>query len=144
MQGVRLRRIGNFKTEGETARLIIKMVTRNAQVGQQTVDLINSVVAHPLLEIPEVAPDESKPLVVDDVLFGIGILVETIEMSIWPQVLQYFPAVTTTAKSDVDIDTVRLDSQPVNAFFPKHWYMVCLRRDNHLFSISLQEMSPAP
>ena len=100
------------------------MVTRHAQVGQQAVHMVHAIVAHPLAEIPEVAPDKGEPVVIDDIPFSVGILVEAVEMALSIQMTEDFPAVTATTEGNIHINTVGLDSQPVNALLEKHRNMV--------------------
>jgi hypothetical protein len=42
----------------------------------------NAIVLHPVGDIPEVAPHESETGIVNDVLFGIGILIEAVQMTV--------------------------------------------------------------
>ena len=120
-----------LKAEGEAARLVVEMVTGDAQVGQQAVDMLHAIVAHPLFHISEVAPDEGESVVVDDIFLRIGILVETVEVTVRPQTAQNLAAVAAATERDVHIDPVGLNGQPVNALLQKHWYVVCLCSDNH-------------
>ena len=99
-------------------------MTRHAEVGQQTVHVFYTVVAHPLLDIPKVAANEGESIIIDDILFGVCILVETIEVSLSTQVPQNLTAVTAATKSDIHINTIGLDSQPVNALLKKHRHMI--------------------
>ena len=134
----------SVEAEREAAAFVVEVVARNAKVGQQAVNFLHSIVAHPLLDIPEVAADKGESVIVDHVLLSIGILVEAVEVAVEPQASQDLAAVSAAAESHVHIDTVRPDSQAVNAFCQKHWYVVCLCRDNHLSqSISAEGFAAA-
>ena len=60
--------------------LRIEVMTRHTEVGQQSVDLLDAVVAHPVLQITEITSYKREALIADDVLLCILVLVETIQM----------------------------------------------------------------
>ena len=82
------------------------------------------MIAHEVLQIPEVAAYKCESLVVDDVTLCISVLIETVEVGVARQAFQNFATVTTAAKRDVDIDFVLSDVKPVNTLFEQYGHMV--------------------
>ena len=110
----------------ESSAGLVEVVRRHAQVGQQPVDVLFAIIAHPLLHVAEVAAHKHQPLVVVvDVLLGILVLVEGVESSLWPQTAQYLVRVAATAVGDIYIDTIGLDVQPVDALLQQDRYVIC-------------------
>ena len=91
------------------------MMTRYTQIGQQSVYVVHTVVAHPVAEVSEVAPHEGETLVVHDVLFSILVLIETVQMTLFAQSAEYLLAVAATTEGYVYINTIGLDVKPVDA-----------------------------
>ena len=106
---------GSLETEREATGGIVEVMTRHAQIGQQAVDVVNAVEAHPVLQIPEVRAHKRESAVVDDVPLGIGILVEAVEVSLFAQPAQDFARMAPTAERHVHIRAVGPDVQTVDA-----------------------------
>ena len=93
------------------------MVARHPKVGNQAMDVVHTVVAHPVRQIAEVAAHKRKAFVAfGNIAFGIGILVEAVKMTVVAQAAQNFAAVTTTAKGDINIGARRVNVTAVDAF----------------------------
>ena len=104
------------------------MVRRHPEVCQQSVDVVDTVVAHPVFQIAEVAAYECELLVrVAYVAFGIGILVETVQMRAFGQPAQYLARVSAAAERHVDVYATGLDVEPAHALVEQNRYMVALR-----------------
>ena len=115
------------EAEGEPAALVVQMMARHTEVGQQTVDLLHVVVAHPVLDISKVASDEGESIIIDDIFLRIGILVEAVEVAFLPQATEDLPAVATPAECHIYINTVGLDFKPVDALPEEYWNVICRR-----------------
>ena len=70
------------EAEGEASALIIEMMARYTQVGKQPVNTFLAIVAHPVLQVSEVGAYEGEVLIGDDVLFGVGVLVEAVQVTV--------------------------------------------------------------
>lgn len=94
-----------------------QMVARHAKVGQYAINMLHIVVAHPVLQIPEIAPHKGKALVaIRYVLLCIGVLVKTVEVGVIAKPPQYFAAVSASAKGHIYIDATGLNVKPVHCF----------------------------
>ena len=51
---------GSIEAEGKPTFGIIEVMTRNAQIGKQSVNLINTMIPHPVFQISEIASDEGE------------------------------------------------------------------------------------
>jgi hypothetical protein len=71
--------------------------------------VVYSVIPHPVADISKVAPDKGESIIVNDVFFGIGILVEAEQMPLFTQSPQYFATMSTAAKGNIHIDPMRMD-----------------------------------
>ncbi len=109
------------------------MVARHPQVGKQSVESFHSVVAHPVLEISEVAPHECEVVLRTHVLFRIRILVEAVQVSATVQLLQYSAAVTATAERHVDVCPVMFDVKSADALFEQYRHVICIDDGSHCF-----------
>ena len=125
---------GRVETEGESSRLIVKVMTGYAQVGQQSVNLLYTVILHPIADISKVAANEGKSIIVDDIFFCVGILVKTVQMTFRTQARQYLFGMTATTESYVYVNAVGLDIQPVNALLKEYRNVICFCRYDHLFT----------
>ena len=114
-------------------------MARNSEVGQQPVNLLDAVVAHPVLQIPEITSYKCEALIADDVLLCILILVEAVQMSLCPQPTEDLTAVSAAAESHIYVNTVGLDLKPVDALLQEYWYMVTFNYHcgSKLFTFSL-------
>ena len=91
--------------------------------------MVNTIVAHPVFQIAEVAAYECELLVrVANVAFGIGILVEAVQMGAFRQSAQYLARVSATAECQVYVYAARLDVKPAHALVEQNRYMIALRR----------------
>ncbi|CCZ02261.1 uncharacterized protein BN471_00931 [Paraprevotella clara CAG:116] len=93
------------------------MMARHAQISQQTVQLFYAVITHPVLQIPEIAPDKCETSVSNDIRLGICILVKTIQMPGRIQSGHNRPAMPSAPKGDIGIYPGRIDHQTVYTFF---------------------------
>ena len=132
-----------IETEGESPRLVVEMMARHAQIGQQTVDVLHIVVAHPVFQVAEIASHERETLVVHDVFLRVGILVETVQMALLAQSAQYLPAVTAAAERHVHIDAVGLDVQSVDTLLQENRYVIHVAHSLFPFSVSFITSSRA-
>ena len=99
-------------------------MARHTEVGQYTIELLHTVVAHPVTQVAEVAAHEGETLVVHDVALGIGILVEAVEAPRSIHAAQYLTRVTATAEGHVGIHAALLDGQPVDRLVQHHGNMI--------------------
>ena len=134
----------SIEAEREATALVVEVVTRHAEVGQQAVDMVDAVVAHPVAQVAEIGPDEGEARVVDkapctvavllglqDILLGVGILVEAVEVAVGAKAAQNLARVASATERDIHINTVGLDGKSVDALFQKHGYVVdcgCIHR----------------
>lgn len=92
-------------------------MARHAKVGKQSINMLHSVVAHPILEVAEVAPYEGKSFIsLRNVLLGIGILVEAIKVGFGVEPTQYLAAMTATAEGHIDVYAAWLNVESVYGF----------------------------
>ena len=110
--------------------------------------MLHIVIAHPVREISEIASYKRESVVVEDVLFCIFILVESLQMTVLAQTPQDFLAVASATEGYVYINTVGLDVKPVDALLKEYWSMICLSSRYHraspafiLFSNSIPNSS---
>ena len=104
------------------------MVRRHPEVGQQSVDVVDAVVAHPVFQIAEVAAHKGELFVGgSDVAFGIGILVEAVQMSASGQPAQYLARVSAAAECHVYVYATGLDVEPAHTLVEQNRYVVALR-----------------
>ena len=89
--------------------------------------MLHAIIAHPIFKITEIAPHERESLVgLADVLLGVGILIETVEMGIGRKARQYLARVASTAKSNVDIHSTRFQPESTDALVKQHGHMITL------------------
>ena len=69
-----------IEAEREAQLTLIELMTRYAEVGQHAIELLHSVIAHPVPQVAEVTPHEGEACIIHNVAFRIGILVEAIQM----------------------------------------------------------------
>ena len=84
-------------------------MARYAEVGKQTVDLLHAIVAHPVFQVSEVGANEGEVGICHHVSFGIGILVEAVEVCALAEAGEYLPGVSATAEGYIYVDAARLD-----------------------------------
>ena len=114
------------EAERESAFGVVEVVRRHAEVGQQTVDVVYLVVAHPVLQVSEVAAYERKAVAgVGNVALGVGVLVETVEVCAVGEPREYLARVPSATEGDIYINAARLDVESVDALAEKHRYMIC-------------------
>ena len=65
-----------FKPERKATATVIKMMTGNTQISQNTVYLRYIIISHPVLQIAEIAPDKSQSFVIRHIPFRISILIK--------------------------------------------------------------------
>ena len=109
------------------------MMARHTEVGKQSVYPLHAVIAHPVLQIAEVAPHEGEVVLRFHVVFRVGILVETVEMPCISEARQYLAAMTATTEGDVYVYAVRLDVEAVDALVEENRYVVCIYDSCHYF-----------
>ena len=120
-----------IETEGEPTGFIVEMMTRHAEICQQSVNLFHTIIAHPVAEVAEVAPDEGEALVVNHVLLGILILVKTVKVALFVEVPEYLTAMPSTAEGDIHINAAGLDIKPADALLKEYWNVICLGCCDH-------------
>ena len=102
------------------------MMARYTEVCQQPVNLLHTIVAHPVAKIAEVAPDKGETLVVDDVPLCILILIEAEETALRTKMPEDLTTVPTATEGHVHINAVGLDVKPANALLKEYWNVICL------------------
>ena len=116
---------GSVETEGEATGLVVEMMRTDPEVGKQAVDMIYAVVAHPVVEITEVAPHKREIAgSLTDILLCILVLVEAKQPSRAVEAAEYLPAVASSSEGDIDIDASLTDVHAVNAFFQQYWDVI--------------------
>ena len=103
--------------ERKTSLRIIEMVGGYSQVGQNRVCFINTIVAHEIVQIPEIASYKRKSLIVYDVFFCILVLVKTQQFTFRPQFGQNAFRMSASSESDVYIGSVRINIHPADTLF---------------------------
>ena len=78
--------------------------------------MVYTLIAHPVLQVSEVAPHESESLIIELVLFSIFILVETVQMTVLSKSAEYLSAVAATTKGNVYIYAIRFNVKTIDAF----------------------------
>jgi hypothetical protein len=72
-------------------------------------------VTHPLLQIPEIAPDESEILFSQQICHRVGILVKAVEPATATQAFKNLAAMSPSAEGCVYISASGLNAQTVDA-----------------------------
>ena len=89
---------------------------RHAEVGEQAVDMLHTIIVHPVLQIAEVAAHEREAVArIGNVALRICILVEAVQMCAVGEARQYLARVATATEGDIHVYAARLDVEPVNA-----------------------------
>ena len=96
---------------------------RNAQVGNDAVNLSTVIELDEILEVPEILRDESETLVVKGIGGGIFVLVEGVEMPRC-QPFQDGPRMASTTKSDIGIHAFGVDVQAPDALAQHDWIVI--------------------
>ena len=107
-------------------------MARYAEVGKQSVESVNAIVSHPVFQVSEVGANEGEVRIRHHVAFGVGILVEAIQVCALAESGEYLPGVSATAEGNIYIDAAWLDIQSVNALFQENGYVVCFCCLNHI------------
>ena len=103
---------------------------RHTEVGKQSVYMFHTVIAHPVLEIAEIAPHESETASgVRDVAFGVGVLVEAEQPAALAEAREYLSRMAATAERHVHIRAVRAYGESVHALLQQHRHMICARHN---------------
>ena len=101
-------------------------MARHTEVGQQPVNLLDAVVAHPVLQIPEITSYKCEALVADNVPLCVLVLIEAVQTPPGAQPAEDLAAVSAAAEGHVYVNTVGLDSKPVDALLQEYWYVITL------------------
>ena len=105
----------SVKAEAKPSRLVIEMVGADSQIGKESVDMVHAIVAHPVVEIAEIASHKGKILWrITDILLGIWVLVKTKQPSCTIEATQYLTAMSASSESNIHIDASRTDIETVN------------------------------
>jgi len=88
----------------------------NAQVGEYAIDLWYIVVIEPMGDEGKIGRDEREPVVVDDVLLGIFVLVKSEEFAVLGEMLEDGTGVPAAAEGGIYINTVGLNVEVLYAF----------------------------
>ena len=94
------------------------------------------------MKVAEVASYESEPRVVDNVLFGIFILVEAVQVAVGIHTSQDFFRVSSSSKRHVYINACRMKVHAVDAFVQQYRYMINLFCFVHYNAVALIGFTP--
>lgn len=102
------------------------MVERHSEVGEDTIHFARFIVKQEIAQEAEVAVDQSEPRVGERSFKGIGVLIESIQMTAFGFVkaLYYRAGVTSAAEGDVDIFPSGTDVQCLKRLGQQSGYMV--------------------
>ena len=93
----------------------VELVRRHSEVGDDAVDFVVMVELDEVFEVAEVLRDEGEPLVVDDVVGGVLVLVEGVQMA-GGEPLHDGAGMSAAAEGDVGIDSLGTEVQSLKAF----------------------------
>ena len=83
--------------------------------------MVNAIIAHPILQIAEIASHKGEVALVERLAVKlphhVKILIKAIEVAFGPEAAQDLTAMPAAAKGHVDIYTAGPDIQPVDALF---------------------------
>src|SRR5690606_25093565 len=112
--------------EAESARRIVHLRRRDAEIEQQAVDTADAALVENPLELGEAGMEELEPIVAPAALQqaagrdGVGIAVQRHQAPALAQYVEDPPAVAATAERAVDIDAVRAHPQGGDRLGGKH------------------------
>ena len=102
-----------LKTKRKPSCFIIQMVRTHTQIRQYPIHLLNSIIFQKVLQISKITSHKRKSLIIKSILHRIQILVKRIQMTTFPQSLQYSTRMTTPTKSQININPIRLNIQTI-------------------------------
>ena len=101
---------GGILAVAEASRRIVEVVARHAEVGQQAVDGVDAVVAHPVVEVAEVAAHElPAPVAAPAPRDGILVLVEAEQPSLATEAAQNLTTMAAAAECSIHVNAISLD-----------------------------------
>jgi hypothetical protein len=134
------------EAEREATVLVVEVVKRHPQIGQDAVDTVDTVVAQKIFQEGKVAVYKCKPAVGDAVAVGVHVLVHAVEPARGPQARQQLAAVAAAAEGHVNIGAAGLDVEPRHALLQQCRnviyllvvvYVLCCHRLLRKYSIAL-------
>ena len=105
-----------LEPEGETTFAVIEVMRGDAEVGKNCVYLFNVVITQKIVQVTEITAYKGEMSIVDNVPFGIFVLVETKQSSTVSQAGEYLAGMAAASECHVYIRSVRTDIHSVNAF----------------------------
>jgi hypothetical protein len=103
-----------FKTGAETPVGGIELVTANAEVGQNAINLGYFVQSAKPLQMPEIVRNKNDTIIIGHIIPGICILVKNNHPPIGIEVFQNFQGMSAAAKGTINIHPFRANMQTVD------------------------------
>ena len=100
------------------------MMARHAEVSQNAVQALHAIIAHPVLQISEIAPHEGEAPVGNGIGRRVCILVKTVQVALRRQPGHNLPTMAASAERGVHVHSGRVGHQTVHARLEQDGHMI--------------------